>query len=432
MEKVKFLFIFLLFAIILFPTSSMAESFDISIQNNEQVTDSPSDSVDNIETDVDTIDGVDGYLNTSLEVEEIDKVEEIDGKIYHSYYYDLSTDHYAYDAIDRLYNIGATNHRNEHKFQPDDLVSRGEFIHMLITAMELPILPDPYLEAGLIGFDDVSAEYPFYQEINIAYRLAIIDGISDELFAPGNPLHRDALLKTIIRAAGILRVEWTMPWAELQATLSPYSDFSSYKNYNDWAPHYLAFAVKNKLVKGYPDNSLQPKKSTTRAEAAVIIDRFLQNKNLNTDNYQIANIVCYDDITIDPNDTELRELDVIEGNNPIENSENDDNRICLSLSHLDKTTMTATMYNSLEAGLSFYTATGIRTRVGVVATDIKFIPHGTHLYIENYGYAVAADTGGAIKGNKIDLYSVTVQEAKIFGRQNITVYILPHKINFIK
>ncbi len=49
------------------------------------------------------------------------------------------------------------------------------------------------------------------------------------------------------------------------------------------------------------------------------------------------------------------------------------------------------------------TATGIRAKYGVVAVDPRIIPLGTRLYIPGYGYAIAADTGGAIKGRRIDL-----------------------------
>lgn len=76
------------------------------------------------------------------------------------------------------------------------------------------------------------------------------------------------------------------------------------------------------------------------------------------------------------------------------------------------------------------TATGRYTERGVVAVDPSVIPLGSRLYIETgngsyvYGYAVAADTGGAIKGNKIDLYMETKSECLSFGRRNVKVYIL--------
>jgi len=52
------------------------------------------------------------------------------------------------------------------------------------------------------------------------------------------------------------------------------------------------------------------------------------------------------------------------------------------------------------------------------------IPFGTKLYIPGYGYGVAADTGGAIKGNKIDLCYESRTEALNWGIKNITVYIV--------
>ncbi|HEV2471923.1 MAG TPA: 3D domain-containing protein, partial [Chthonomonadales bacterium] len=67
--------------------------------------------------------------------------------------------------------------------------------------------------------------------------------------------------------------------------------------------------------------------------------------------------------------------------------------------------MRATVYDPFHCGGSGTgrTRAGLMGGYGVVAVDPHFIPLGTRLYIEGYGYAVAADTGGAIKGNRIDL-----------------------------
>ncbi len=70
------------------------------------------------------------------------------------------------------------------------------------------------------------------------------------------------------------------------------------------------------------------------------------------------------------------------------------------------------------------TASGIRAQYGVVAVDPRVIPLGTNLYVEGYGYCIAADTGGAIKGNKIDLCFNSYNEAVNYGRKNVNVYVL--------
>ncbi len=76
-----------------------------------------------------------------------------------------------------------------------------------------------------------------------------------------------------------------------------------------------------------------------------------------------------------------------------------------------------------------YTATGVKCQVGVVAVDPRVIPLKSKLYIETmdgsfvYGYCSAEDTGGAIKGNKIDLAMNTKSECFQFGRRNVRVYI---------
>lgn len=70
------------------------------------------------------------------------------------------------------------------------------------------------------------------------------------------------------------------------------------------------------------------------------------------------------------------------------------------------------------------TASGLAAKVGRVAVDPKVIPLGSELYISGYGYCVAADTGGAVKGNIVDLYFNTYSECINFGRRNVTVYLI--------
>lgn len=86
--------------------------------------------------------------------------------------------------------------------------------------------------------------------------------------------------------------------------------------------------------------------------------------------------------------------------------------------------MNASAYSAYDPGNSHYTFGGSWLRKGLVAVDPTVIPLGTRLFIPGYGYAVADDIGGAIKGNKIDIAFDTHGEAMQFGRQRITVYIL--------
>ncbi|MDB5054694.1 MAG: hypothetical protein JWM44_2744 [Bacilli bacterium] len=74
------------------------------------------------------------------------------------------------------------------------------------------------------------------------------------------------------------------------------------------------------------------------------------------------------------------------------------------------------------------TYSGVKVRKGIVSTiaaDPKVFPMGTLLYIPGYGYGVVADTGSAIKGNKIDLYFLNKKEVYAkWGKKNVKVYVL--------
>lgn len=89
----------------------------------------------------------------------------------------------------------------------------------------------------------------------------------------------------------------------------------------------------------------------------------------------------------------------------------------------------ATAYWAVRGVGKTYTASGrkaVRNIEGysTIAVDPKVIPYGTKLFIENYGFAIAADTGTSIKGNKIDVFFNTLKEARRWAVKNVNVYIL--------
>ncbi|MEH7548459.1 SH3 domain-containing protein [Neobacillus vireti] len=87
----------------------------------------------------------------------------------------------------------------------------------------------------------------------------------------------------------------------------------------------------------------------------------------------------------------------------------------------------ATAYTPLESS-SGMTAAGYNIRknpnMKLIAVDPKVIPIGTKVWVEGYGEAIAGDTGGAIKGRKIDVLFPTVKQALQWGRKNVKVRIL--------
>lgn len=88
----------------------------------------------------------------------------------------------------------------------------------------------------------------------------------------------------------------------------------------------------------------------------------------------------------------------------------------------------ATAYTANCAGCSGVTATGIDLNANpnqkVIAVDPSVIPLGSRVHVEGYGEAIAGDTGGAINGNKVDLYMQSHDDAIAFGRKTISVTIL--------
>ncbi|MFI3174201.1 MAG: 3D domain-containing protein [Bacillota bacterium] len=86
--------------------------------------------------------------------------------------------------------------------------------------------------------------------------------------------------------------------------------------------------------------------------------------------------------------------------------------------------MKVTAYTPFDPGCTGITATGTVARHGVIAVDPTVIPLGTKVYIPGYGLAIAEDTGGAIKNNRLDVCFSSREDALEWGVRSVTVYII--------
>lgn len=91
-------------------------------------------------------------------------------------------------------------------------------------------------------------------------------------------------------------------------------------------------------------------------------------------------------------------------------------------------TVEASAFTANCKGCSGKTAYGIDLRknpdIKLIAVDPKMIPLGTKVWVKGYGIAIAGDTGGSIKGGKIDVFMKTKKEAYSWGRKKVEIKIL--------
>lgn len=283
--------------------------------------------------------------------------------------------HWAEQQIHQLYIAGAIG--PDENFRPDDHVTQGEMITMFVNAKGI----EP-AATKRSSFADIPASSWLSPYAETAYRLGIVHGQKqgNQLYLNADaPVKRAELASTLVRAMGDSGAVNDLKWSTTIQTLNKYPDGNSVKQ-DEQRP--LVYAMQNGLVSAYDDGTLKPNEYMTRAEAAtyaalhLIPDQPAQKALSNGTGYN-------------------KELTV---------------------------QTTAYSYPSDKKILSFLE---YPLREGVVAVDPNVIPLGSHLYIEGYGYAVAADIGGAVKQRHVDLYLPTLNQAENHGLQKgVKVYVL--------
>lgn len=158
--------------------------------------------------------------------------------------------HWAQGNIEALVALGAVSGNPDGTFLPEKRISRAEFASMLVNAYKLQ--PG---EAKV--FVDTETHWA-REAISTAYANGIIGGYSETQFGPDDTITREQMAVMIVKAAQA-------------ATGTGAADFSDSAAISAWAAPYVATAVENKFMSGYPDNTFGPAKGASRAEAVTVI-----------------------------------------------------------------------------------------------------------------------------------------------------------------
>ncbi len=168
--------------------------------------------------------------------------------------------HWAKSYIESMAAKQIVNGKAESIFAPDDDMTRAEFAKIIVNAMELDL--NKY--SG--SFEDVKAGDWFADYVQTAFDNKLIEGkVAGKVFDPNGKITREEMMTIIGRAIG---KEGTK---DADTILKSFKDGDKVSSY---AKDYVSLLIEEKLVNGYPDGTLKPANSITRAEAAKIVYGF--------------------------------------------------------------------------------------------------------------------------------------------------------------
>lgn len=172
---------------------------------------------------------------------------------------DVPANHWAQAAIQYVYDNGLMTGISDSEFAPEATTTRAMIVSMLARMENVTSAADA-------GFADVAADDWYATAVNWAAANGIVNGISDDTFAPNDPITREQLAAMLMNYA-----QWKGQDTSARADLSGYSDAPS-----TWASEAVQWAVAEGLLAGVTDDQLQPQGQATRAQVAAIMQRFLE------------------------------------------------------------------------------------------------------------------------------------------------------------
>ena len=174
---------------------------------------------------------------------------------------DVKKKDWFYFSVKFAYDLGLMKGTAEMEFSPDSYVTRAMFV-MIIYRME----KEP--KAGGSVFVDVEIGGYYDKAVAWANANGIVSGVSKDRFAPNDPITREQMATILYRYANFKGYDIESNGN----TAYTDSDFIS-----DYAKNAVSWAAANLLMKGNDDGSFLPNANTTRAQAAAVFTRMIEN-----------------------------------------------------------------------------------------------------------------------------------------------------------
>nr|WP_308639931.1 bifunctional 2',3'-cyclic-nucleotide 2'-phosphodiesterase/3'-nucleotidase [Paenibacillus silvisoli] len=180
---------------------------------------------------------------------------------------DVPASHWAYPAIQRLAAKQIVQGKNDTDFDPSAQVTRAEFASMLVNALKLKANGT----ATAATFKDVPAASWYANAVSAAYDNGLVKGISKDQFAPGASITREQMA---VMAKNALDLAAAGAAQEQAAEAPAFADSSLI---SAWAKSSIDAVAGKGIMNGRGGGKFVPKATSTRAEAAKVIDLLMTN-----------------------------------------------------------------------------------------------------------------------------------------------------------
>ena len=179
---------------------------------------------------------------------------------------DVPEDYWAYDAIQYVYGEGLMAGTSGSTFNPEGTTTRGQIVTILWRLADSPVVN------YLMDYSDVSLDSYYAEAIRWATSEGIVGGYGGGVFGPDDAITREQLAVMLYRYAQHEGYDTTQGGMAIR-------EYADYEQISDFALEALDWAVSAGIINGTSATTLSPKGTATRAQAAVMLQRFCEQDN---------------------------------------------------------------------------------------------------------------------------------------------------------